>query len=251
MICIDSLTVGYDGRTVLWDVSFEIGEGRLVGIIGPNGAGKSSLLKAAAGLLKPLAGSISIHGLPPKRARRAIAYVPQREAIDWDFPITVFEVALMGRYASRGPFRRITAADREATHLMLDRVGLGECEGRQIGELSGGQQQRLFIARALLQQGVDIYLLDEPFSGVDMTTEREIIALLRRLRDDGKTVIVVHHDPATVRLYFDEIALLSTSLVAYGDPEEVFTQKNVAMAYGVSGNLLEEASLLSERQASL
>ncbi|MDE3046064.1 MAG: ABC transporter ATP-binding protein [Verrucomicrobiota bacterium] len=241
---IDSLFVNYDRTAVLWDVTFQIPKGVLVGIVGPNGAGKSTLLKAALGLVKPLSGKIDFFGEPLEQARSRIAYVPQRETIDWDFPITAIEVVLMGRYRRLGWFRRIRQADRAAAMQALELVEMGGFANRQIGELSGGQQQRLFLARAFLQNP-DLFLLDEPFTGVDLATEKMVVSLLKKLRDQGKTIIVVHHDLPTVKEYFDWALLLNTRLIACGPVGEVFSSENLHRTYGKPAPLFEEATSLS------
>lgn len=237
----EELNVNYEKVSVLWDLSFQIPTGLLVGIIGPNGAGKSTLLKAALGLLKPLSGKISLHG--------KIAYVPQRESVDWDFPITAEEVVLMGRYGRLGLFGRPRKADREATALAIEQVGMEDYADRQIGELSGGQQQRLFIARAIVQMA-DILLLDEPFAGVDLATEKAIMELLRKLKGQGKTILMVHHDLPSVEEYFDWVLLLNTRLFGCGPVKEVFTRKNLARAFGKSERLFDEAANLSAKTIS-
>ena len=198
---IRGLTVSYGGRPAVFSVDAAFAEGAMTAIVGPNGAGKSTLLKAALGLVKPLAGRVEVFGDDRAEARARIAYVPQRASIDWDFPTRVIDVVLMGFYRELGPFRRISRAHKARAEACLVRVGMGEFRDRQIGQLSGGQQQRVFLARALAQNA-DLYLLDEPFAGVDAATERAIVDVLKSLKDDGKTVVAVHHDLATVRDYF-------------------------------------------------
>jgi len=237
----EELNINYDKMSVLWDLSFQIPKGLLVGIIGPNGAGKSTLLKAALGLVKPLSGKISCFG--------EVAYVPQRESVDWDFPITAEEVVLMGRYGRLGLFGRPRKADLEATAAALEQVGMSAYADRQIGRLSGGQQQRLFIARALVQMA-DILLLDEPFVGVDLATEKAIMELLRKLRGQGKTILIVHHDLPSVEEYFDWALLLNTRLLGCGPIKEVFTRDNLARAFGKSQLLFDEAADLSAKSVS-
>ncbi|MCB1110866.1 MAG: metal ABC transporter ATP-binding protein, partial [Chlamydiia bacterium] len=215
--------------------------------IGPNGAGKSTFLKAVLGIVKPLSGSVRFFGKPFKEVSGQIAYVPQKRSIDWDFPITVFDVVLMGRYGKLRGLKWYTKADKLAARRMLERLEMGDLAERQISALSGGQQQRLFIARALLQEG-EILLLDEPFAGVDQATEEVIMKLLKTLRDEGKTILVVHHDLSTAPNYFDQVLLLNTSLVAYGDTKEVLTPENLTRAYGQRGELFEEATRLSGEQ---
>jgi manganese/zinc/iron transport system ATP- binding protein len=221
----------------------------MLGIVGPNGAGKSTLLKTALGLVRPLSGKIDFFGESLELIRSKIAYVPQRESVDWDFPITALEVVLMGRFGHLKGWKKLKKADREAAHHALDLVGMRTYAHRQIGELSGGQQQRLFIARAIVQNP-ELYLLDEPFAGIDMTTEREIVDLLKKLRDQGKTVLVVHHDLQATAEYFDWALLLNTRLVACGPIKEVFTKENLCKTYGKTAPLFEEAANLSARHLS-
>lgn len=238
---VEDLHVNYGKRSVLWDISFEIPKGLLVAIVGPNGAGKSTLLKAALGLIKPLSGKIT---LLPK-----IAYVPQRESVDWDFPITAEEVVLMGRFGKLGLFGRLKAADREAAAAALEQVGMSAYAQTQISQLSGGQQQRLFLARAFMQSA-DLFLLDEPFAGVDLATEKAIINLLRKQKEMGKTILIVHHDLPTVSEYFDWTILLNTRLIACGPVGEVFTRDNLAKTFGKGQQLFEEAIGLSAKSLS-
>ena len=219
---VSQLTVNYDKTPVLWDISLAIPAGTMVGIIGPNGAGKSTLIKAALGIVKPLSGKVEFFGQPLKKVRQRIAYVPQRESVDWDFPVTVKDLVLMGRYGKLGLFRRPLEADRIAAEHYLKLVGMEEYADRQISQLSGGQQQRAFLARALLQEA-DIYFMDEPFAGVDSATEAVIVKLLQQLRGEGKTIFVVHHDLNTVESYFDWVILLNMRLIAYGETTRYFT----------------------------
>ena len=239
---IDSLYVNYDETAVLWDISFSIPRGKLVGVIGPNGAGKSTLLKAILGLVSPLSGSIQTFGA-------SIAYVPQRETVDWDFPITAFEVVLMGRYGKLGPLQRIRKADVEAARSALERVGMAGLAHRPIGALSGGQQQRLFLARAMVQEA-DLLLLDEPFAGVDLATEKAIVALLKMLCAEGKTVVVVHHDLPTVSEYFDWALLLNTRLIASGPVADVMRPEHLQSSYGKAAPLFEEIANLAAKARS-
>ena len=249
VIEVEQLTVNYDKTPVLWDVKFSIPKGKLVGVVGPNGAGKSTLLKALLGIVKPLSGKVRFFDKPFKEMREKIAYVPQRTSVDWNFPISVLELVLMGRYRKLGLFKWPKVADRDAARRALEMVGMASFENRQISELSGGQQQRLFIARALLQEA-DIFFLDEPFAGVDMRTEREIISLMTRLKNEGKTLLIVHHDLSTVQNYFDWAILLNKALVACGPIDEVFHQENIFRTFGKSHSLLEEATRLSEGHLS-
>jgi manganese/zinc/iron transport system ATP- binding protein len=248
---IDQLTVNYDQTLVLWNITCSVPAGKLVGIIGPNGAGKSTLLKALLGMVRPASGRVLLLGKPYKHMRQKIAYVPQRSSVDWDFPLTAFELVLMGRYRKLGFFKRPKAADRQAALRALELVGMLSFAHRQISQLSGGQQQRLFIARALLQDA-EIYLMDEPFAGVDMATEKEIMSIVDKLRAEGKTVLIVHHDLSTVDAYFDWAIMLNTSLVACGPVSEVFHAENVLRAYGRGSALLDEAvRLTQDRQRGL
>ncbi len=230
---VESLHVGYGKMSALWDISFQIPKGVIVGILGPNGAGKSTLFKAMMGQILPISGKIDLKD-------SKIAYVPQKESIDWDFPITAEEVVLMGRYGKLGLFGRINKADKEAAQQALSMVGMLPFAKRQISELSGGQQQRLFIARALVQNA-DIFLLDEPFAGVDMATEKAIIALLKEQRAAGKTIFVIHHDLSTVSEYFEWTLLLNTRLIACGPTKEVFHRENLQKAFGKGQMLFDEA----------
>ncbi len=232
---VDRLTVSYSSRPVLWDVDAEVPAGRLAAVVGPNGAGKSTLLKAVVGLQVVDTGRITVEGFPAAAALERIAYVPQRDEVDWDFPITVEEVVEMGRYRSTGWIRRLKPRDREIVRDSIDRVGMTPFRKRQIGELSGGQRQRVFIARALSQQA-PLMLLDEPFAGVDARTESALLDLLAGFRDEGRTVIVVHHDIATVRARFDWALLLNVRTVACGPVPESLSDENLRRAYGaVSG----------------
>jgi manganese/zinc/iron transport system ATP- binding protein len=238
---VHDLTVAYHRKPVLWDVDVSIPEGRLVAVVGPNGAGKSTLLKAILGLVPAASGSVSIFGEPLARVRRLIGYVPQRETVDWDFPVTVLDVVLMGRYGRLGWIRRPGAGDHAVARASLERVGMTPFADRQISQLSGGQQQRVFLARALAQEA-RLYLMDEPFAGVDAATERAIVDVLRGLRDDGRTVVAVHHDLQTVPEYFDHVVLLNMRLVAAGPVAEVFTPTNLQRTYGGRLTLLDEAA---------
>jgi len=242
MVQADSLFVNYDRTAVLWDVTFSVPPGVLLGIVGPNGAGKSTLLKTLLGLVRPLSGNVFLN-------TGKIGYVPQRETVDWDFPITVLEVVLMGRYPSLRWWQRIRAADREAALHALTQVGMAELADRQIGELSGGQQQKLFLARALVQQP-DVFFLDEPFAGIDLAAEKDIVQLLKQLKNQGKTIVVVHHDLPTVSEYFDWVLLLNTRLIACGPVTEVFHAENLRKTYGKTSPLFEEAVGLSAKQQS-
>lgn len=247
-VSVHALTVAYRRKPVLWDVEYEAPGARLIAIVGPNGAGKSTLLKACLGLITPAAGAVEFWGKPYRRVRARVAYVPQRESVDWDFPVSALDVAAMGRYAKIGWCKPVSRAHREAALQALDRVGMAELAGRQIAQLSGGQQQRVFLARALAQEA-DLYFMDEPFAGVDAATERAIIDVLRTLRAQRKTVICVHHDLQTVPEYFDEVMLLNMRVVASGPVDRVFTRENLVATYGGRLTLLDEASEALARAA--
>lgn len=244
VIDVHDLTVAYDRKPVLWDVDCQLREGHLIAIVGPNGAGKTTLLKAVMGLVPMASGEIRIFGQPIDAVRRRIAYVPQRESVDWDFPVTVFDVALMGRYGHLPLFARPGKKDKAVAMEALDRVGMADYATRQISQLSGGQQQRVFLARALAQQA-DLYLMDEPFAGVDASTEERILELLLELRTDGRTVLLVHHDLQTVQARFDWVVMVNMMLVAYGPTEEVFTSENLSKTYGGRLNILSKVADLS------
>lgn len=240
---VHDVTVAYGRRPVLWDVDWTVKEPALVAIVGPNGAGKSTLLKAILGLVPLLSGQVRIFGQPVEQVRGRLAYVPQRESVDWDFPATVFDVVLMGTYGRLGWFRRPGRAERQLAQQCLERLGLHGLEDRQIGELSGGQQQRVFLARALAQQA-ELYLMDEPLAGVDAATERIVVALLQELRQQGRTLLVVHHDLRTVPEWFEQVVLLNTRIIASGPTREVFTPENLSKTYGGRLVILEEAGRL-------
>jgi manganese/zinc/iron transport system ATP- binding protein len=228
---VRDITVAYRDRPVLWDVDLDVPAGLLMAVVGPNGAGKTTLIKAILGLVRPTAGQVLIEGRPYREVRRLVGYVPQRGSVDWDFPTSVLDVVTMGRYARLGWVRRPGRPDREAALQALEKVGMADFAGRQISQLSGGQQQRVFLARALVQDA-RVYFMDEPFQGVDATTERAIISLLKELRGQGKTVVVVHHDLQTVPEYFDWVTLLNVRRIASGPVSEVFTDANLRLAYG-------------------
>jgi manganese/zinc/iron transport system ATP- binding protein len=230
-IRVEDLTVAYGERPALWDVDVTVSKGTLMAIVGPNGAGKTTLIRAVLGLVRPAAGRVEVFGRPYEEQRRLVAYVPQRGSVDWDFPTSVLDVVTMGRYGALGWLRRPGRAEREAATAALEQVGMAAFAGRQISQLSGGQQQRVFLARALVQDA-RVYLMDEPFQGVDAVTERAIVELLRRLREDGRTVVAVHHDLQTVPEYFDEVTLLNVRRVASGPVAEAFTEEHLRTAYG-------------------
>lgn len=237
-IDVRDLTVSYDGNEVLQDISFSIKSGQLIGIIGPNGAGKSTLMKAMLDLIHRDHGDVRIDGKKITKMRKQIAYVPQRSNIDWDFPILVRDTVLLGTYPRLGLFRRPTKADKKWADECLDQVNMLDYRDRQIGELSGGQQQRVFLARALAQQA-NYFFLDEPFVGIDVTSENTIITILKALRDEGKTVFVVHHDLTKVEQYFDQLLLINKKLMKYGDVKEVMQKELMSSAYNIDFNIIQ------------
>jgi len=239
-ISVEDLTVAYRQEPVLWDVDLEVPEGTLMAIVGPNGAGKSTLIKAILGLIKPAAGRIAIFGKPLDQQRQLVAYVPQRGSVDWDFPTSALDVVMMGRYGNLGWLRRPGQKEVSLAMGALIKVGMQEYADRQISQLSGGQQQRVFLARALVQDA-RIFLMDEPFQGVDATTERAIVDVLQRLRDERKTVLAVHHDLETVPEYFEHVLLLNLRAIAQGQVSDVFNSENLRKTYGGRGELLSRA----------
>jgi manganese/zinc/iron transport system ATP- binding protein len=238
---IHDMTVAYHRKPVLWDIDLIVPEGQLVAIVGPNGAGKSTLIKAVLGLLPIASGKIEIYGKPYEQQRHLVGYVPQRETVDWDFPVSALDVVTMGTYGRLGWFRRPGAKEKRIAQDCLAQVDMAAFAGRQIRQLSGGQQQRVFLARALAQDA-QIYFMDEPFAGVDAATEQAIVGLLQELRSRGKTVIVVHHELQTVRDYFDYVILLNMRLVAAGTVSETFTTKNLQTTYGGRLTILDQAA---------
>ncbi len=236
---VEDLTVAYDAKPVLWDIDLKIPKGKLMAVVGPNGAGKTTLIKAMLGLLKPVTGAVRfLDGDSDVRTlKNRIGYVPQSGSVDWDFPATVLDVVLMGCYGKLGWIRRPRKADVELAKQMLAKVGMEEYSARQISQLSGGQQQRVFLARALAQEA-EVYFMDEPFKGVDAQTERAIVTLLKELKEQEKTVVVVHHDLQTVPDYFDWVTLINLRVVASGPVEEVFHEENLQKTYHSSGTLL-------------
>ena len=230
-LTIRGLTVSYGADPAVFSVDLDVYPDTMTAIIGPNGAGKSTMLKAAMGIIPRLSGQIQVLSRPLEDQRSAIAYVPQRASIDWDFPATVQDVVMMGLYPKLGLLGRINGGHKDQVTSALDRVGMLDFAKRQIGQLSGGQQQRVFLARALVQDA-QVYLLDEPFAGVDAATEKAIITVLHDLRSSGKTVVVVHHDLATVIDYFDHVILINKSIIAAGPTQDVFTTENLQIAYG-------------------
>ena len=244
---VHDMTVAYHRRPVLWDIDLTIPEGKLVGIVGPNGAGKTTLIKAALGLVPLASGKVEIYGKSYAEQRHLVGYVPQRESVDWDFPVTVRDVVLMGTYGRLGWIRRPGKKEQEIADRCLEQVEMAQFAKRQIRQLSGGQQQRVFLARALAQDA-QVYFLDEPFSGVDAATEAAIIELLHRLRSSGKTVLVVHHDLQTAAEYFDHVVLLNMRLIACGPIETTFTNENLQQTYGGRLTILDEAAEAMRQQ---
>lgn len=225
------LTVAYDIKPVLWDVDAKFRRGKSTAIIGPNGAGKSTLIKAMLGMIRPITGAVRFYSESGLLQRDQIAYVPQTAAIDWDFPITVKDVVLMGRYGHLGWVKRPGKADRELSLAALEKVGMLDYKDRQISELSGGQQQRAFLARAFAQQAT-VYLMDEPFKGVDANTEAAIVLLLKEITASGNTIVLVHHDLNTVADYFDEVCMINKRIIGHGPVQETFNEKNINQTYG-------------------
>ena len=230
-LAIRGLTVSYGDKPVVFSVDASFEPGAMTAIVGPNGAGKSSLLKAALGIVRPLSGQVTVHGESLELRRSQIAYVPQRASVEWDFPVRAIDVVLMGLWRELGLLRLVGRGHRARAMDALSRVGMEDFAERQIGQLSGGQQQRVFLARALVQ-GAGIYLLDEPFAGVDAATEKAIIGVLQGLRDDGNTIIAVHHDLATLHTYFDRALLLNVRRIAEGLVEHAATEETLAQTYG-------------------
>jgi manganese/zinc/iron transport system ATP- binding protein len=238
---IHDLTVSYHRKPVLWGVDLVVPPGKLVGIVGPNGAGKSTLIKAAMGMLPVNSGWVKVFGKPVKDSLRRIGYVPQRESVDWDFPVSVMDVVMMGRYGHLGLMRRPKKKDRTIAMDCLEKVKMIPYANRQISNLSGGQQQRVFLARALAQES-DLYFMDEPFAGVDAATESAIVTLLHELRDRGKTLLVVHHDLPSAREYFDMLLLLNMRVVAFGATRDVFNHDLLQKTYGGRLTILSEVA---------
>ena len=242
-ISVKGLSVSYDRKRVLTNIYLDIEPGLIYGLIGPNGAGKSTLFKAILGLIETNSGKISIEGRPIEKERKRVVYVPQRNGVDWTFPATVYDIVLMGRYPHKRIFQKMDAHDHDVAMQAMEDLGIANLKERQIGELSGGQQQRVFLARAMAQEA-EVFLLDEPFVGVDVTTEEQIIKSLKRLAGEGKTLLVVHHDLATVKDYFDKVILLNQRMIAYGDTEETFTEDNIAKAYRSQLPILHKTGLV-------
>lgn len=240
-IQVTDLTVAYQRKPVLWEISLDIPKGALVGLVGPNGAGKSTLLKAMLNMVGRVSGEITLEGQPMLEQRERIAYVPQRESVDWDFPASVLDVVTMGLYRKIGWFMPVRKQHKQLALQALEQVGIADLANRQISQLSGGQQQRTFLARALVQNA-DLYLMDEPFAAVDAATEQSIVSVLRSIQSNGKTMLVVHHDLHTVPEYFDYLILLNVHAVAFGPMQSTFTPENLRKTYGGRLTLLDEVT---------
>ena len=238
-----NLTVSYNRRPVLWNIDFKLPTANIIGIIGPNGSGKTTLLKAIMGLVNTSSGYVKLFDQPLDQVRERISYVPQRESVDWDFPASVMDIVLMGRYRRNNLMRSLSKADKDIAAEALEKVNMLQFSNRQISQLSGGQQQRVFIARSLAQ-GADLYIMDEPFVGVDAATEEAILLLLSDMKKQGKTVVVVHHDLQTAKAYFDWMVLLNTRLVAVGPKEDIFNEELLQEAYGGKLNVLSKVGEL-------
>ncbi|WP_348663986.1 metal ABC transporter ATP-binding protein [Chlamydia vaughanii] len=241
---VHDLCVNYDHADVLCHVSFSLQKGSLTAILGPNGAGKSTLLKTSLGLIRPFSGCALFFGKKFRKVHQRVAYMPQRASVDWDFPMTVLDLVLMGCYGYKGMWGRITSDDRNEAFEILERVGLANLAGRQIGKLSGGQQQRAFLARALMQKA-DLYLMDELFSAIDMASYHTVVDVLHDLKSEGKTIVVVHHDLSHVRQLFDHIILLNKHLICCGPVDDCLTSDNIFQAYGCELDLLDRTLKLS------
>lgn len=248
-LAIRGLTVSYNQKPAVFSVDATFPNGSMSAIIGPNGAGKSSLLKGALGLIPRLSGEIYVFGQPVDVSRERIAYVPQRSSVDWDFPTTVMDVVQMGLYRQVGLLGRLSGQMKERAHACLERVGMADFAERQIGQLSGGQQQRVFLARALAQDA-DLYLLDEPFAGVDAATERALVDVLKALKTDQKAVVAVHHDLSTVRLFFDHVLMINVRRIAEGSVQSAFTPETLHATYGgrLETTHLDELSLAGTKR---
>ncbi len=237
---INDLTVAYNYKPVLWDIDLTIPEGVLMAVVGPNGAGKSTLIKSILGIVKPLAGSVQIFGKNYDKQREKVAYVPQKGTVDWDFPTTALDVVMMGTYGSLGWIKRPGTKEKKASLEALEQMGMLSFKDRQISQLSGGQQQRIFLARALVQNA-DIYFMDEPFQGVDATTEKAIVKILKTLSKANKTVVVVHHDLQTVPEYFDWVTFLNVKKIATGPIKDIFNDDNLTKTYGINYKVSKHA----------
>jgi manganese/zinc/iron transport system ATP- binding protein len=238
-LAIHALNVSYQNKRVLWDVDYDVTKGALTAIVGPNGAGKSTLLKAVLGLIRSDSGIVKFWGKRLTEVRLQIGYVPQRNMVDWEFPISALEVVLMGRYGHLGWFRRPKLKDYELARYYLEVTGMADFAKAQISQLSGGQQQRVFLSRALAQEA-NLYFMDEPFAGVDAATETVVFSVLRKLKESGKSVVVVHHDLVTIPEYFDNVLFLNTRIIAAGEVKKTFTRENLKATYGGRLTLLDE-----------
>jgi len=243
IIDIKGLNVSYHNKRVLTNIYLEIESGFTYGVVGPNGAGKSTLFKSILGLVDINAGNIKVFDQPIDKVRKRITYVPQRDEVDWTFPATVLDLVLMGRYPHKRVFERINKHDYQVADHAMEELGIADLKDRQIGQLSGGQQQRVFIARALAQEA-EVYFFDEPFVGVDITSEEKIISIMKKLASEGKTVLVVHHDLSTIEDYFNKVILINQRLIAYGDTDTVFTKENISKCYGPQLNILHKTGML-------
>jgi len=248
-LSVYDLTVAYHRKPVIWDVGFDLPAGQLIGIVGPNGAGKSTLLKAAMDLIPRASGRVHVFGETYRTNRHRVGYVPQRESVDWQFPVSAIDVVAMGLYDKIGWCRPVRKKHRQQAREALEQVGIGDLADRQISQLSGGQQQRTFLARALVQDA-DLYLMDEPFAAVDAATERAIVQILRELKRRGKTAAVIHHDLQTVPEYFDYVVLLNMRVVAHGPVKTTFTSENLQKTYGGRLTLLDEVTEAMRRRES-
>lgn len=247
-LAVRGLTVSYGEKPALFSLDASFPAGAMSAIVGPNGAGKSTFLKAALGLIPRVSGEVSVFGRDVSRARDRIAYVPQRASVDWDFPTTSIDVVLMGLYGQLGLWRRISGAHKAHARACLDRVGMADFADRQIGQLSGGQQQRVFLARALAQDA-DLFLLDEPFAGVDAATEAAIINVLKSLKAEGRSVVAVHHDLSTVTAYFDHVLLVNLRRIAEGPVTDAFTPDTLSETYGGRLGAVQIDSLALKKEA--
>ncbi|MFM2394105.1 MAG: hypothetical protein RLZZ546_2087 [Bacteroidota bacterium] len=236
---VKGLSVSYGNKRVLTNVYLNVAPGHIYGLIGPNGAGKSTLFKSILGIVEPNAGEIRINGQEVKHSRKNIAYVPQKDDIDFDFPASVLDVVMMGRYPHKSIFERINEHDKKIAYEAMAELDITDLAHRQIGQLSGGQQQRVFIARALCQEA-DLLFFDEPFVGVDISTEEKIIHTLKKMAQEGKTLLVVHHDLTSVEAYFSRVIMINQRLIAYGDTEKFFSRENISLCYGAQLTILQK-----------
>jgi len=241
---VKGLSVSYGQKRVLSNIHLQLEAGNIYGVVGPNGAGKSTLFKSILGLIEPNSGTIKVFGEEISEIRKKVAYVPQKDEVDWTFPATVMDVVLQGRYPHKSLFSRLSKDDKDIALNALRDLEIEDLADRQIGKLSGGQQQRVFIARALAQEA-DLFFLDEPFVGVDMMTEQRIIDILKKLSSENKTLLVVHHDLSTVSEYFNQVILLNQRLIAYGETKKIFTQENISACYGPQLTILHKTGMIT------